>query len=110
MATDNKIRDELIALVGVALAFIAFLVTTGQQQVLQKIKADLKDIWFWVFLVIVIVFSWWGVNQTDDPAMILGVHHGLTALIASYFSHLSLIFPAYFFAAIVAYFSMRRFI
>ena len=102
-------RDELISLIGVALAFFAILVAIGKKEVFFKVKQDILDPWFWFFLVIVVLFSYWGLKQ-DDFSLRVGIHHGLTALIASYFSHLSLVFPAFFISTVVAYFSVKKFI
>ena len=105
----NPFRDEIIALVGVILAFLAILVAAGRKDVIIKIKKNTRDPWFWIFSILVMGFSIWGLNQDTDPTLKVGIHHGLTALIASYFSYLSLVFPAFFIAAIVAYFSLKRF-
>lgn len=61
---------------------------------------------FWaltIFTIFVIVAG----LSVEDPNTKLAIHHSMIALIASYFSHLSLIFPAFYIVLVVEYFSRK---
>lgn len=103
---ESIFTEEILAIIGVAVSFGVLLYVTKKTDVIALIKKDMHDPTFWGMLVITAIIVIWGLRQ-DDPDRRAAVHHSLIALIASYFSHLSLIYPAFYIVLVVDYFSRK---
>jgi hypothetical protein len=103
----DKEIDKTMSLFMVIVFFIMILLLE-KTNVLQQIKEDIKSPSIWIMFFITMAIFMWALNQ-KSKALKNSAHHAIVALIASYFSHLSMIFPAFYIVMIVEYFS-RRFI
>jgi len=106
VSKDSVFTDEVLAIIGIIIFFLVLLYTTKKTNVLSQIKRDLHDPVFWGMLIITLIITIWGLRQ-DDPIRRSSIHSAVVALIASYFSHLSLIYPAFYIVLVVDYFSKK---
>lgn len=103
---SSAFKDEFIALIGVSAVFAVIIYEAGRKNVIKMVYRDMHDPWFWGLSFVTLSFAWWGLNQ-DDENIRFAIHGAMIALISSYFSHLSLIFPAFYIVLVVEYFSRK---
>lgn len=99
---------EFIIYILITLGFLFILYVQGDKVRLNMIKNDFTNIHFLFVLAIVILLTYIGLKQ-EDPHIRTSTRHAITATIASYCSHLSLVFPAFFFVGIATLFSVKHF-
>lgn len=100
-------KDQLVGVLGVSTVFVVILYSAGRKDVGQKVLADLRNPYFWYLSLVTISLIIWGLSRKGDPDTKLAIHHAMIALVASYFSHLSLVFPAFYIVFVAEYFSRK---
>lgn len=100
-------REQLIGVLGVSTVFVVILYSAGRKDVGQKVLADLHNPYFWFLSIVTVLVIIGGLVKNDDPDTKLAIHHAMIALVASYFSHLSLVFPAFYIVFVAEYFSRK---
>jgi len=105
---SKEFKEQLVFYIVVVAGFVAALYMSGAKDKFGQMRKDFTSPYFLLLLVVVIVLSYFGLTH-KDPDIKTTTHHSITAVIASYFSHLSLVFPAFFFVGIATYFSLKQF-
>jgi hypothetical protein len=106
---DHELLTQVIVYVTITAGFLLVLFLSGDHDRLRIIEKDFRNLRFMASLAVVLAILFIGLSQDDHPNVKDSMHHGLTAVIASYFSHLDLVFPAFFFASIATYFASTQF-
>jgi hypothetical protein len=101
-------KDELLVYTAIIAGFALLMYLRGDTYHYKLIIKDFTSPVFLFLAALVIVMSYYGLRH-KDPDVRASTHHAVTAVIASYFSHLSMVFPAYFFVGFATFFAYKQF-
>lgn len=102
----SSFKDQFIGVSGVVSVFVLILYLSKRDDVFLQIRQDFTSIPLWIILFITLAIIYVGLKDKDED-MRTSIHHAIIALVASYFSHLNLIFPAFYIVLVVEYFSKK---
>lgn len=88
----------------VTILFIVSLVMFRHEETLKNLLYDIKNPYFDILLIIVMIIVLWGINQGDQRIR-RSTEAGLVSLMIAYSSRLRLIFPVFFMIVLFTYFS-----
>ena len=108
MVKMNEFEEEFIIYVFITLGFFLMMYLRGDNYHLKMIKHDFTNPFFLGALVVVSTLGYLGLSN-EDPDVKRSTHHAITATIASYFSHLSIVFPEFFFVGFATLYSIEKF-
>jgi hypothetical protein len=98
-------EEHIISLLGLTFIFLWLAEYTGYAHVWKSLKSDFSRPVFVVLAGIALVIILIGSNS-DKRRVREATHLAMSALIVSYFSHLNMVFPAFFLVGITTYIAL----
>lgn len=99
-------EEHIISLLGFTFIFLWLADYTGYAHVWKRLKIDFSRPMFVILFGIAFVIILLGSNS-DQRRTREATHLAMSALIVSYFSHLNMVFPAFFLVGVTTYIALN---
>lgn len=99
-------EEHILSLLGLTFIFLWIANYTGYGHVWKKLSSDFRRPMFSILAVIALIIILIGSNSNHRRTR-EATHLAMSALIVSYFSHLDMVFPAFFLVGLTTYLALN---